>query len=374
MKILSRGTIPKPVDDIRFNSITFPCIEILPSGRWLVTFKASQIKGDCAQVQSMMMWTDDEGETWSEPYQPVRLPDIDGVPGQCRISYPLSLGSKNVLLLCNWVDVSDTSKPYYDEKNETLKDTRIFYSFSKDQGLSWSEPYLMDTDPIIDPVPLTGQPFLLYDGTVVCHFEINKSIGDTSKWIHKSAMIFSKDGGLTWGDVAKVTEVPNMYYWDQRPNVMNDGNTIVNYFWALDGLHNRYLNIHSKISRDGGKTWSGFRDTQIYGQPGRPVELYDGRIATVDINRTKSPVITVRTCKGYDIPYDESLVVYDNNSVGQDSCKVSMQEAWQEMYRFSVGHPALLRLNDREMLAYYYTGENCDHTSIEYVRIQYSED
>lgn len=374
MKILSRGVIPKPKDDIRFNSITFPCIEKLPSGRWLVAFKASELKGDCDLVNAMLMWSDDEGQTWSEPYIPVTLPEVGGVPGQNRIAYPLSLGGKRVLLLMNWVDSSDLSKPYYDEVHESLKDTRIFYSFSEDEGMTWSEPLLMDTTPVTDPVPLTGAPFLLNDGTIVCHFEINKKNGDPSKWVHKSAMIFSYDGGRTWRDVVKVTEVPDMYYWDQRPNVLEDGKTIVNFFWTLDGKKEQYINIHLKESRDGGMTWSEFRDTGIYGQPGRPVDLMDGRLATVDINRVTGPVVTVRTGKDHGISYDESLIVYDSQLAGQDSCYVSMNKAWQEMYRYSVGHPALLRLNEKELLVYFYAGKDCDHTFVEYVRVQYADE
>lgn len=55
---------------------------------------------------------------------------------------------------------------------------------------------------------------------------------------------------------------------------------------------------------------------------------------------------------------------------GQDSKNVSMQDAWKEMYRFSVGHPSLLRLNDSELLAYWYAGKNHNNTRIEYARIK----
>jgi hypothetical protein len=35
------------------------------------------------------------------------------------------------------------------------------------------------------------------------------------------------------------------------------------------------------FSRDGGRTWGEIWDTGIYGQPGQPVDLGDGRIATI---------------------------------------------------------------------------------------------
>lgn len=369
MKIVERGFIPKPENDERFNSITFPCIEQLPSGRWLATFKASKVKGDGEPTYAMLMWSDDKGKTWSKPVAPVSLPKTKEIPGQYRTAYTMSLGENRVLMILNWVDCSNPSLPYYDEEEETLKDTKIYYSFSEDKGETWSEPSLINALPSNEPVPLTGPPFRLKDGSIVCHFEINKAIGDRSKWVHRSAMVFSKDQGITWGDTVIVTNVPDMYYWDQRTNVMADGISIVDYFWTLDGKKNEYINIHSKISSDSGKTWSEFYDTGIYGQPGIPVSLPDGRLFTIDVNRTQNPVITVRCYPEYGSDCHEPLIVLDYRINGQDSRHVSMKDAWQEMYRFSVGHPALLRLSDEELLAYWYAGDDFDHTRIEYARI-----
>ena len=369
MKILTRGIVTKPLDNKNFNSNAFPCIEKLPSGRWLCGFKASEKKGDCDFQHAVMTMSDDEGKTWVTPYEPCKLPDINGVPGQSRMLYFLSLGGKRVLMVSNWFDSSELSKPYYNPDNESLKDTRIFFCNSEDEGETWSKPELMNTDPIEDPVPLTGAPFMLKDGTIVCQFEINKHEGDESKWVHKSAMIFSRDGGKTWDDVVKVTEVPEMYYWDQRPNVMVDGTTILDFFWTLDGKKQEYINIHARESLDGGKTWGNIWDTGIYGQPGQPIDLGDGRIATIEIDRTTRPIITVRTSRDHGRTYDETLVVYDSKLKKQDSRTISMNDAWDEMGRFSVGHPNLLNLGDGEVLAYYYAGNHCDSTSIEFVKI-----
>lgn len=342
----------------------------LPSGRWLASFKASETKADCDFMHAVMTWSDDEGKSWITPFEPVKLPAINNVPGQSRTLYFMPLGERRVLMLSNWVDSSDLSQPYYNAETESLKDTRIFFSFSEDEGETWSDPELMDTNPVKDPVPLTGSPFRLADGTIVCQFEINKRVGDTTKWIHKSALIFSYDNGKTWGDVSMVTGVPDMYYWDQRPNVLADGKTIIDFFWTLDGKKNQYQNIHARESLDGGKTWGEIWDTGIYGQPGQPVDLGDGRLATIDIDRTEKPVITIRTSHDRGRTYNNAMIVYDSNdSKNQDSCNISMNDAWDEMARFSVGHPTLLILGPGDILAYYYAGDHSDSTSIEFVRI-----
>jgi hypothetical protein len=372
MRIIGRGIIPKSPDNIHLRSNTFPSIEKLPSGRWLAAFKAAEIKGDCPFQHAVITWSDDEGVNWQEPFEPVRMPDIDGVPGLSRIAYFVSLGGSRVMMVTNWMDASDMSLPYYNPENESLKDTRIFVSFSENEGESWSVPELMLIPDVHGPVPLTGPPLRLNDGTLICQFEINKYDWDASPWIHRSAMVFSYDGGRTWRDTVLVTEEKNMYYWDQRPNVLSDGISLVDFFWTLDGRKEAYINIHARQSNDGGKSWGALYDTGIYGQPGQPIDLGDGRLATISIDRSSSPVITVRTSRDFGHTYDEGLVVYERDKLErQDSRDISMNDAWAEMSAFSVGHPALLKLTDSEMLAYYYAGDHTDRTSIEFVRIAF---
>ncbi len=370
MRIIKRGFIPKPQEDKHFRSNTFPCMVKLPSGRWLAAFKAAEIKGDCAFQHAVMTWSDDEGETWVTPFEPVKLPAIDGVPGLSRIMYFLPLGGSGVLMVVNWIDNSDPAKPYYNPDEESLKNTQIFFSISGDDGENWSEVRHMAIPGIGDPVPLTGPPLQLADGRLICQFEINKREGDPAPWIHKSAMIFSGDGGNTWTDVAIVTEVKNMYYWDQRPAVLADGKSVINFFWTLDGKKQEYSTIHGRESPDGGKTWGDFWDTGIYGQPGQPVDLGDGRIATISIDRTVKPLITVRTTRDRGRTYDDALVVYDGTHENQDSRHVSLNDAWAEMINFSVGHPGLLHLGNGEMLAFYYAGEHTDLTRIEFAKLR----
>ena len=372
MRVVSRGVIPKSADKIHLNSNTFPSIEKLPSGRWLAGFKAAEIKGDCAFQHAVMTWSDDEGKTWIEPFEPVKLPDIGEVPGLSRILYFLSLGGSRVLMLSNWMDASDMSLPYYNPENESLKDTRIFVSISENDGETWSEPQLMDIPDVDGPVPLTGPPLKLADGTLICQFEINKYDWDTSPWIHRSALVFSYDSGKTWKDTVNVTHEKDMYFWDQRLGVLSDGLSLVDFFWTLDGKKEEYINIHVRHSIDGGKTWGGIYDTGIYGQPGQPIDLGDGRLATISVDRTSSPVITVRTTRDLGRTYDETLVVYERKNLDkQDSRQISMNDAWAEMAAFSVGHPGLLKLSDTEILAFYYAGNHTDLTSIEFVKIQF---
>ena len=369
MEILRRGRIPKDQEDKNFRCCSFPGMEVLPSGRWIASFRAAEKKGDCDFQHAVLTVSDNEGITWSVPREPFKLPDVNGVTGQSRTLYCSSLGGRKVLMVINWIDSSDLSKPFYDPENESLKDTRIFYCFSEDDGDTWSEPLLMDTSMVNGPVPLTGPAMVLKDGTIACQFEVNKYTWDRSKWVHKSALIFSYDGGMTWKEPVLVTNVPDMYYWDQRPNVLADGRGIVDFFWTFDGKRNEYLNIHFAASEDGGRTWGDIRDTGIYGQPGQPVDLGGGRLAAIEIDRSISPVITVRTGNSSGAGFKDSLVIYDSKLDKQDNRNMSMNEAWDEMKGFSVGHPNLVRLGKDRLIAYYYAGEKADALGIEFAVI-----
>lgn len=366
MRVIGRGIVGGIAREDRFQSKTFPAFEVLPSGRWLAACRVAEKKTDSKHKQVLMTWSDDQGRTWVPVFEPVVLPDIQGIPGQAQSTYFLALGGNSVLMVINWVDASRPDLPYYDPVDESLKDTRIFYSCSEDGGESWSSPLLMDTTSLGGPVPLTGPPIRLGDGSILCQFEINKYKGDSSKWIHRSAMIRSEDDGKTWGNPVLVTAIPDMYYWDQRPNVLNDGLSIINFFWTLDGKKNEYVNIHQSLSEDGGRTWSLPKDTGIYGQPGRPVQLEDGRIATIEINRVAAPAITVRIKPAINQLFEDALEIFKAKLPGQDSRYINMNDAWDEMAKFSVGHPNLLYLGGKEILAYFYQGDNCDETEIAY--------
>jgi hypothetical protein len=369
MEIISTGTVGGiPLGDA-LKSKTFPAFEILPSGRWLAGFKASEKKADARHKSVWMTWSDDQGASWVPAFVPVELPEVSGRVGQAISLYFLTLGGSRVLLVINWVDESDPEAPFYDPADESLKDTRIFWSISEDSGAHWSVPQLIDTTGLGGPAPLTGPPILLGDGSLLCQLEINKYKGDPAKWVHRSAMLRSIDGGVTWPETHMVTDYPDWYFWDQRPNVLQDGRTLVNYFWTLDGKRNEYLNVHEAISSDGGASWCFPIDTGIYGQPGRPVQLDDGRIVLICIDRSVVPVISLWIKDDLESPFTKVGDVFQADLARQDSRYVTMNEAWAEMARFSIGHPQLLHLGGSEVLAYFYAGSKTNHTEINYVHI-----
>ena len=371
MTITDHGTVFPSVAGTHRQSCAFPQVAVLPGGRWLVGCRAACTKGGKAGQHVMLAISDDEGRNWRINEAPFDAPDLEGRPGQFRVLGLTALGGQRVLATLYWVDNSDPALPFFNEQTEGLLDSRILFAESEDGGDSWSAPALMDTTPFNVPTPITGPVLLLPDGERVCQFETNKPYYDTTKWVHRSVLMFSRDGGRTWPRHAVVTEDPRIFYWDQRPQVLPD-RRIFDLFWTYDNQASAYLNIHARESRDGGRTWSELWDTGVPGQPAPVVALRDGRLAMVYVDRSGAPAIRLRTSADHGRTWsaESGLTLYESILPGQTVRKDGMADAWSEMGKFSVGLPATAALPDGDVLVVYYAGPSTDSTSVEWARMR----
>lgn len=372
MKVINRGTVFSGEKGTDFQSSTFAQICVLPGGRWICTFRAAPTKSATVGQRPVITFSDDQGKSWSKPIAPFIPPLVNGKPGIFRGAALTSLGQGRLLAVLAWVDHSDPSLPFFNEQTEGLLDMRIFLSTSEDQGLSWSQPQLMDTSPFDVPTPITGPVIVLPNGHLACQFELNKHYYDTSPWRHKSVMMFSCDDSRSWPEHVFTSSDPEnrIFYWDQRPNVLADGR-ILDSFWTYDTKKCVYLNIHARESLDNGRTWSQMWDTGVPGQPAQPVSLQNGTIAMVYVDRTTSPTIKIRTSKDYGRtwPLQTEMIIYETPNTSQTIDKKNMKDAWAEMGAFSVGLPATAQLPDGDILVVYYAGPHTDQTEIQWARI-----
>jgi hypothetical protein len=271
------------------------------------------------------------------------------------------------------VDQSEPGLPFFNETTEGLLDTRVFFSTSNDEGATWSTLQLMNAAPFKVPTPLTGPTLVLPSGEWVCQFELNKPYLDPAPWRHCSVLMFSKDQGRSWSEHVLVTDDPELriFYWDQRPAALADGR-MFDFFWTFDRKPAVYLNIHGRESRDNGRTWSPLWDCGIPGQPAPPLSLPDGRLVLAYMDRTAAPVLKLRVSndKGRTWPPQTELILYEPDVVSQSWDKTSMQDAWAEMGKFSVGLPSTARTKEDDILVAYYAGTHTDRTGIEWVRVR----
>ncbi len=354
-------------------SCAFPDICVLPSGRWLAACRAAPIKAGTKGQHILLSFSDNEGKSWSEPYSPFHPQMIGSRYGLFRGGYLTSLGGNKLLAALCWVDHSNPELPFFNPQTEGILDTKIFFSLSEDDGKTWSEPELMDTSPFNCPTPLTGPVLILSDGEFACQFEINKHYYDTSVWHHFAVMMFSKDGGRTWPEYVITAEDPEnrIFYWDQRPAVLKDGR-ILNLFWAYNYAESSYLNIHARESKDNGRTWSEIWDTGVSGQPARPVSLPDGRVVMVYVDRFGVPSIKMRISSddGRTFPAETESTMYRINGSIQKKEEGSIQNAWAEMEKFSIGLPITALLHNGDILVLFYAGSETDKTDVRWVRVK----
>ena len=370
--IIGSGTVFMGAKNTDHQSCAFPGICVLPNGRWISSCRAAPTKKGTVGQHALLSWSDDEGQSWREPFNPFVPPGVADKPGLFRGAHLTALGEHRVLATLCWVDHSDPSLPFFNEETEGLLDTRIFFATSDDDGGTWSEPEIMDTSPFHVPTAITGPVLRLSNGNLACQFELNKHYYDTSVWRHSSVLMFSKDGGKTWPEYAITGNDPKnrIFYWDQRPGILADGR-ILDMFWTYDSQAAVYLNIHARESLDHGCTWSELWDTGVPGQPAPPVSLPDGRIAMVYVDRTGPPVIKMRVSSdhGRTWPDRTEIVLYQTGANSQTWKKKSMQDAWAEMAMFSTGLPATALLENGDVLVVYYAGPDTDQTDIQWVRI-----
>jgi len=186
-------------------------------------------------------------------------------------------------------------------------------------------------------------------------------------------MLYSGDGGSTWPRWSIVSQDPanRVFYWDQRPGLLADG-SILDLFWTYDRAASAYLNIHARRSRDNGRNWSALCDTGAPGQPAPPVSLPDGRMAMVYVDRTAAPVIKLRTSAdgGETWPGATEMSLYRPGLGPQSARRDSLQEAWAEMERFSLGLPATAALAGGDILVVFYAGPEPDLTDIRWLRLR----
>lgn len=373
MNIVKSGIVYSGQKGTDCQSCSFPWINVLPNGRWICVFRAAPSKAAMTGQRVLVTWSDDEGQSWSKPFDPFISPPVEGKPGLFHGAHLTVVDGHHLLAVLRWVDHSDPSLPLFNAQTQGLLDTRICFSKSADNGLTWSKPELMDTSPFNVPISITGPVLLLPNGDLACQFELNKHYYDTSVWCHSSVMMFSKDGGRTWPEHAITSRDPEnrIFYWDQRPGILANG-TILNLFMPYDTKTDLYLNIHARESRDNGRTWSAIWDTGVPGQASPPVSLPDGRVVMAYVDRTGVAVIKMRTTDdgGRTWPDNTGITICRAEGGPRTGKGDSMKDTWAEMFKFSIGLPQSTLLPNGDILVVYYSGPEADRTDVLWVRIQ----
>lgn len=373
MHIASRGLIydaSKKPDAEKIAFFTGLCP--LRSGTRLASFQVGPVKN--APTGSIRLCRSrDRGVTWQE--LPFRFETkLDGVPGSLSAGEMVEVEPGRLLLFSTWFDRSDPARPLFDPVTEGILRGRQLLAVSTDEGETWS-PWQTLPTPGLTGCATTGPVIQWPDGTIAYAFESFKEYNDPRPGYHAAWLLISRDGGRSFEKPFLVAQDPahRIYYWDQRLCPTEKPGEFVALFWTHDLQAKRDLSVHYLRASINQPITQLPQDIGIPGQIAAPLLLKDGRLLAFVVDRGRPGTLTLWQSRdgGVTWPESDSLVIHQQEemaklSQGRDN--VDFKQYWEDMGKWTFGHPAIRRLDDGHALVAYYAGTP-ERMSIHWARV-----
>lgn len=368
MHVQSRGLIFDATQEPVAGRIAFfPSLCVTQSAGILCAFQSGPIK-NAPTSQIRLCRSLDAGTAWHEV--PARFETtLEGVPGSLSAAELIEVEPGRLLLFATWFDRSDPGRPLFDPQTEGLLRSRQLLAMSGDGGESWSAWRELSTSGL-SGCATTGPVLQWDDGTIAYAFESFKEFDDPRPARHAAWLMLSDDGGETFADPVQVAADPEnaTYYWDQRLCCSGPGREFVAMFWTHDRRQQRDIAVHMAWG-DAGHAEHATVDppfaTQIPGQIAAPACLADGRLLAFVVDRGRPGTLTLWTSndRGKTWPQDDALPVYIHDEralLTQGATNVDFAAYWEDMGKWSFGHPVVRMLNESTALLAFYAGTpNC---------------
>jgi hypothetical protein len=375
MIIESRGIVYDATHRARSERIAFfPSLCVLRSGAILAGYQIGSQK-HAPDGTIRLSRSDDGGLTWQEiPFQFETT--RHGVAGSLAAVELVEVEPQRLLLFSTWFDRSDPDRPLFDPVTEGILKSRQVMAISTDGGHTWSSWRELAT-PGLTGCATTGPVLQWSNGTLAYAFESFKEFDDPKPARHAAWLLISYDGGETFEPPRKVAQHPQhtLYYWDQRLCPAVESGSFIGLFWTHDLAAKRDRPVHwfqsSIYDPDESKLPL---QTTIPGQIAAPLLLDDQRLLAFVVNRESPGTLTLWLSPdgGQTWPQESHWVVHRHLELaqltqGQDN--IDFKAYWEDMGKWSFGHPVIRRLPDGKILLGYYAGTP-DSMSIHWVRAQ----
>jgi len=361
MQIIATGTLSRGEPGTRRAILTFASVVALAGGALLATLRAGSTK-DSADETVELYRSDDDGQTW---WMLQRLSFdglIDGARGTLKVCYLTELAPGRLIAAAMWIDrTTYPGQPLFNPATEGCLPMFIMLADSDDDGATWSPWRLVRLPAEIGPASLTSPILKLPDGTLALSVETNKHYHDATPWRQRVVVLHSRDDGAIWGAPVTAGQDPSgrIFNWDQRLGIAPDGR-IGAFVWTYDSQARVYLNIHRRLSADGGMSWSAAEDLGFADQAGRPAILPDGRVILPWVDRFGTHAIRARAAPAIGAAFDPAgeVVLYAlgeraERAPGQDTTGALLAE----MSLWTFGLPYAEALPGGEALVVYYAGD-----------------
>jgi len=361
MEIVASGTLSRAEPGTRRAMLTFASVVALSDGGLLAALRAGTTK-DSADETIELYRSDDGGRVWNLIRCLAFDGEVNGARGTLKICYLTELAAGRLLAAAMWIDrTTYPGQPLFNPDTEGCLPMSILLAESADDGASWTPWRLVPMPDNIGPASLTSPILQLADGTLALSIESNKQYNDVSRWYQRVVLFLSRDGGASWGPPLDAGCDPSgrIFNWDQRMALAPDGR-IGAFTWTYDSATKRYLNMHRRISSDGGASWSAHVDLGIADQAGHPAVLRDGRVILPWVDRFGTRTIRARMAPAIDADFapETDVVIY---ALGSDSARAadthSTGDLLIEMSLWTFGLPYAEALPDGDVLVAYYAGD-----------------
>ena len=303
----------------------------------------------------------DAGRSWQE--LPPRFSTIiGGIPGSLAGAEMVEPDPGRILVFTTWFDRSDAARPLFDPVTEGLLRSKQLCAESVDEGETWSAWREVPT-PGLTGCATTGPVVRWEDGSFAYAFESFKEFDDPRPARHAAWVVASRDGGDQFSEPLQVAQHPELavYYWDQRLCAGERDGSFVAMFWTHDLAHKRDLNVHIRegLVRSDQLELAPIRESTIPGQIAAPCLLPDGRLLAFVVDRGRPGTLKLWRShdRGETWPEAECLLIHTHDEqalLSQGKENIDFAQYWEDMGKWSFGHPVIRPLGgDRVLLAWY---------------------
>ncbi|HCD01990.1 MAG TPA: hypothetical protein DER64_15845 [Planctomycetaceae bacterium] len=286
---------------------------------------------------------------------------FEGIPGSFLAAEMVESEPGRLLLFTTWIDRRIPDRPLFNPETEGILPTRILTCSSTDDGDTWSHWSELETAELTG-CAVTGPILRWTDGTIACTFESFKEFDDPTPVEPAAWLMISRDGGRSFEAPWQVARHPRQtkYYWDQRLCPTQNPGEFVAMFWTHNRPEQRDTNVHllQASIHDGERAAAEPFETSIPGQIAACALTGDGRILSCVVDRGRPGTITLwqSADDGQTWPEDERLVVHvhdEKAAISQGREEIDYAEFWEDMGKWSFGHPAIRPLENGWLLAWY---------------------
>ncbi len=248
---------------------------------------------------------------------------------------------------------------------------------SSDGGRTWSGWRELSTGTLAG-CSLTGPVLRWSDGTIAVAFESFKEYDDPRPARHAAWLLVSRDRGESFLPPLLVAQHPehDVYYWDQRLSAAAAPGEFTAMFWTHDLRAHRDLNVHLRHGAIRGEAivLAPILATPIPGQIAAPAQLTGDRLVAFVVDRGRPATMTLWTSAdgGATWPASDRCVIYTHDeraALSQTGENVDFKQYWEDMGKWSFGHPAIRSLADGRLLVAWYAGAP-DCMSLRWARLR----